>query len=725
MKAPSKLLLLITSTLLLLSLISCSANPADLSQTPPPEVTSDPDATNTNPVLVSVDSEVQRAVESGFVPDDLNAGFDQTITFAEYTRLLENFITLQDTELVQSWLDLTEKAAASDDLMMREDGMLELFFAAEILGADRFNSDWGIDNNRLGEKVWDEFAWDYPLFPKWTDKKRLQEEWDNYMIAAYFYSFGRISLLSGKPIFDIDETIPSMRVSQPFTRAEAIRSVLRLYESIAEEYKRIPTDFDRDFLAAVEERKAAILTSPTTVTISGTSYFVSNTGNDENDGLSAETAWATLDKVNQAPLAQGDGVFFERGGLWRGQLRAKEGVTYSAYGTGIKPAIYGSHENSADPEKWSLLEGTQNIWVYYKELTDVGTLVFNEGEEWAIRETPSFVNGKFVLREDKSVEFDLIKELDQNLEFFSEVDAYLVDGAPYRPGMESVEDNVGTLYLRSENGNPGALYDSIEILTRNYIVIPADNTIFDNLTIKYTGQHALSSWGNRITVQNCEFGWIGGSIQYYDPETNDPGRLGNAIESDGSYDSFKVLNNYIYQVFDAGASNQETDKNHNGHTIMQNIVYSGNIMEYCTYGIEIFLDVGEADPNVHFLKNLLIDNNYILYTGFGWGNQRPDFGTPSSIQLWTYPNASENFVIQNNVLYLSKERLLDNGSELQWMPKLSGNTYVQTSDGMLGTWTNPDGIGWNDHYIYMANIDEILRDVFGDKTGVVIPPHFE
>lgn len=57
-------------------------------------------------------------------------------------------------------------------------------------------------------------------------------------------------------------------------------------------------------------------------------------GDDANDGLTPQTAWATLNKVNGANLQRGDGVYFERGGLWCGQLWAQEGVIYSAYGSG-------------------------------------------------------------------------------------------------------------------------------------------------------------------------------------------------------------------------------------------------------------------------------------------------------------------------------------------------------------------------------------------------------
>ena len=93
----------------------------------------------------------------------------------------------------------------------------------------------------------------------------------------------------------------------------------------------------------------------------GTAYYVSNDGNDENNGLSPQTAWATLQKVNSARFSRGDGVYFERGGTWRGQLWAQEGVIYSAYGEGAKPNIFASPENGADASKWSLLDGTDHI----------------------------------------------------------------------------------------------------------------------------------------------------------------------------------------------------------------------------------------------------------------------------------------------------------------------------------------------------------------------------
>lgn len=93
---------------------------------------------------------------------------------------------------------------------------------------------------------------------------------------------------------------------------------------------------------AVERREAIVNTATEIVwsdtftpgeTYTGTAYYVSNQGDDGNDGLSPETAWATLARVNQASLAYGDAVFFERGcivGVYN------TGDASTGYGAGIQ-----------------------------------------------------------------------------------------------------------------------------------------------------------------------------------------------------------------------------------------------------------------------------------------------------------------------------------------------------------------------------------------------------
>ncbi len=70
-------------------------------------------------------------------------------------------------------------------------------------------------------------------------------------------------------------------------------------------------------------------------------------GDDHRNGLTPETAWRSLDRVNNASLKPGDAVLFRRGQSWRGQLRPQSGdakgiIRYSAFGEGPKPLLLGS-----------------------------------------------------------------------------------------------------------------------------------------------------------------------------------------------------------------------------------------------------------------------------------------------------------------------------------------------------------------------------------------------
>ena len=134
-----------------------------------------------------------------------------------------------------------------------------------------------------------------------------------------------------------------------------------------------------------EAKKQSILNYECEISVRGKTYYVSQNGDDNNDGLSPKTAWKTIQKVNDSPIADGDAVLFERGGIYRGMILCDSNVTYSAYGKGPKPVITCSPENGAGKEKWRLLPGTDNIWVYYKELPETGLIIFDDGKDYSIK----------------------------------------------------------------------------------------------------------------------------------------------------------------------------------------------------------------------------------------------------------------------------------------------------------------------------------------------------
>ena len=173
-----------------------------------------------------------------------------------------------------------------------------------------------------------------------------------------------------------------------------------------------------DYNALFLKRKNEILNSATAVTVTGKSYYVSNEGDDNNDGLSAVTPWKTLSKVSDADLNPGDGVFFRRGDLFRGKVQTKSGVTYSAYGEGKKPMLYGSELSLADPTLWEIYDGEKHIWKSTEKLLDVGTLVFDDGKAHSRKLIPSYRGGRFVCRDNEEKDFIIADEMTEDLDVF-------------------------------------------------------------------------------------------------------------------------------------------------------------------------------------------------------------------------------------------------------------------------------------------------------------------
>jgi hypothetical protein len=90
--------------------------------------------------------------------------------------------------------------------------------------------------------------------------------------------------------------------------------------------------------------------SGTNPNCSGTTYYVSNSGNDSNSGVSTSSPWRTVAKVVafEPSLRAGDCVLFQRGNVWSEQLSISNvhgsqtnPITFGNYGSGNLPVIDG------------------------------------------------------------------------------------------------------------------------------------------------------------------------------------------------------------------------------------------------------------------------------------------------------------------------------------------------------------------------------------------------
>ena len=106
---------------------------------------------------------------------------------------------------------------------------------------------------------------------------------------------------------------------------------------------------------------------------------------------------------------------FRRGDIFRGRVNTRPGVTYGAYGSGEKPRLYGWDKNLADPSLWEEVDSLRHIWRMTEKILDPGTLVFNEGQAHSIKLIPSYIQGRFVCRNDESRPFVMAEEMQRNL----------------------------------------------------------------------------------------------------------------------------------------------------------------------------------------------------------------------------------------------------------------------------------------------------------------------
>ncbi len=395
--------------------------------------------------------------------------------------------------------------------------------------------------------------------------------------------------------------------------------------------------------AEAEALRQQILHTEDKLVITGTKYYVSPNGADTNDGTSPATAWQTPSAViaHKDLLKAGDAVLFERGYVYRctATIYAVSGVTYAAYGTGEKPALYGSPANYA-LHTWAPTE-TENIWQLPLDTKEAGIIVFNHGVATGM---PKYLG---------------IDELVKNGDFHHDLENHV-------------------LYMYLDKGNPASVYEDIEIGTRATVIdVPRDtvDVTIDNLAIKYAGLFAVIAQERtrNVRVTNCEMGWVGG-CRFAQSNVG----LGNAVSWWKDAAGGLVENCWLYQCYDAGITPQGVAEPHN----YTDMVFRNNLIEYCNYSIEIF------DRNSESIwDGLVVENNIMRFAGYGFipAAARPDSRVGVAHYVgwsWNYDKfPGKGFVMRNNIFDCSARNLVFwNGKTYTEGLTISGNSFYQKAN---------------------------------------------
>jgi parallel beta-helix repeat protein len=424
-----------------------------------------------------------------------------------------------------------------------------------------------------------------------------------------------------------------------------------------------------------------------------TDYYISNSGNDNNNGTSINTPWQTLSKLSSeligpsgtaGSISTGDRVFFKKGDTFRGTILFSaynnNGVTFDSYGSGELPLIKGSKLTS----NWTVHNG--NIWkttvserVYFLFINNIaqtlarmpntGTWNMSAATENSLINNliassgKNFVGANVCLREnDWRLNRQIVTaQSGNNISWATNINAPATNANFYFDNKLELLDANGewfydmttqTLYLMSAT-NPNSLI--IEASTNLLGIAGNDNrsdNIIQNIQFQHFADQAIRLMGaaNNNLVSNCKF-----------------------------------KNNFT-PIFVSG--NQNTIQNNT----IEDVFFDGLI--------------------VANMANSNITNNTILNVGLNFGQHKPNFlGEFYSSGIWLI-NANPGCTIANNtILNCGNNGIRFGGTGIIIEKNYLENILLNMSDGgAIYTW----GSNSNNNMIRKNNI----KNVIGDLNGV-------
>lgn len=699
------------------------------------------------------EAELTHALALGLIPDDVLLGWDIPVTFSGFAEMLSAVIRHTNADMLADWEDVASHALKENTAMERDDGILALYEAACVLGLGRVGTAYWNQINCYysNQGITQGYSPREDIFPNCWQTGRLEPNQGqtpnmDYYACAMFYQMGISSALSNKPFFD--QCVDGVSYNDSLTAGEAVRAAYRLYLAWLEsregsfDNSLYATDWSDSHLAEAGQTLEDIIGSSTEFrksdelvlgeTYTGSEYYVSNGGDDANDGRSPSTAWASLDKIRDADLQYGDIVYFERGGTWYGKLVMRSGVTYSAYGDGPKPVISGSVPDASESESWTLYGMSTDggkIWKYKDAVSDCGLILLN-GTIIARKAYPVWDGRQYT---SGGEEFTLENGLFADLMYFTKLD---LDGRDL-PLMVEGSGVTGELYFRCDAGDPAEVFDTVELALSPQATQPGQDgwNAIDNISFRCFSVSGMDC-GNHdhIVYQNCEAAWCGGAVKEYTQ-----GSFGPVIGVSGGGALMFACDvvyrhNYIHDCESKGlavvSTGSQATLNRAG------ILAEGNVVERCGSAVYFLTSAFQPDESFRY-EDVTIRDNYFINSGYGWRAHNEmwngtGYGTVGGgreavtvTDLWSTGDVR----LENDLFYRAAGCLVRfEGTDFtadSKLPIMSGNTYVLNSgDLMLSKRDNvseyPSGqigaLASNDS----ALTEKYLREGIGDKTGTVV-----
>lgn len=419
-------------------------------------------------------------------------------------------------------------------------------------------------------------------------------------------------------------------------------------------------DADEGFLNRLNsltlDLKNMITYNKETVTNGGTVYYVAADGDDNNDGLSPETPWATTNKVNKTKFDEPVTILFKRNDEWRGYIDVKSNMTFSAYGEGLKPKIISAYDAS-DKTKWVKTK-YENVWRYDVALPDVDIpmIVYGNGTTYGIKKTK-------------------IADLKEDLDFI------------YNSSWTDETENDNKAYVYSKRGNPAEILGPVNI---NMLIKPADCTIIGlhdvmihNLEFVYGRGVFFATRSKNVRMSYCVAGWGGGHYTRKEKHL----RYGGGAGAWHSCDKMIFDNCYFYQQFDSGVSPQYHMRDLEPSVFKDFITYNC-LFETTEYTLEYFQTQNTSSEN-HY-DGMYFGYNLCRLGGYGYGDK-----TEKSryVKSWGHENPCYNCQFEYNIFDRAADISLEvighapnlRGKHVSYehIPKMNNNIYIEPKNKLF------------------------------------------
>ena len=349
--------------------------------------------------------------------------------------------------------------------------------------------------------------------------------------------------------------------------------------------------------------------------------YISAAGSDTNDGLSPNTAWATVQNVNTSLPMDRSVVLFRRGDTFYGELVLPFGCEIGAYGSGDRP-ILTLYKLLNRPDGW--VEHKPGVW-----RIDLGSRTTHDG---------------YTATNDANIGFLLVDGVIRpNVKF--DVDSL---SAPWDFACDMQNH---ALYVKAA-ANPTTLARDIRAAPRGNAngiggaVIHCEQGANDIHDVHITGSGGcgIQGSGHDVRVHGCLVDYIGGSRLLLDPRGTT--RYGNGIQNWINVMGWSIEGNEIASVYDAAWTAQGLDAQ-GGPVSWQDLTFRNNYAHDCGQMVEFWSESGNS-RSPGFVR-IVVEGNRFERAGYGpFAEVRPD--QEVRVQLLTYKlQTPVDVTIQNNL----------------------------------------------------------------------------